>query len=1430
MPASDDNTNGPTDSAISSDHPFDLSNASFRGSDVPFGNDVYGADTDADDTDKRSEKDKEEELDEVGLDLEDELNAWDKNSFDMEGEEDASLSTNAGREEAIREGLYGLIEDKIRNGIFQHILAALAAIWDFLVKKCRGGTSEDDAAGMAMDVVDAVNPINPNNLATSQFGQSGAGGGGGTGGAGGGAGGGASSAGASSASASAGGASGAGAAQATAVVGQMATQAAVSAAGASTAAASTAAAASATIATTVATAVASASVASQVGVTIGVAAVTVAAVSTGMGVAPTSNTTTAVVKLDAFVPPTCSLSAELKQGIVELKIQGMPEDALPEHKDSLEGIFRDLYNNITGMCLDPFSRVLHSAELQVLFEADSTDGPEQAARRGMMQVVFATTKAASPGGEGGDQQDAVVLSIGQDVIQPYVETVEENEGTIMTPFISDELSSLSQCVSADEDEELSTDNDDLCQQLQQLIAAEDNGDGAAIDPDVLVACLQTPTVPACQEVLATAIDSISSNEQPSTESVAAGTEENGTEEGGSQDGPPSTESVSGNTEGGDSSFDTDSGTAQGSDGEDVTDTAGRDEDTSGSNPVGIGVSGNNAAGTEEDSSQVGGSVEPPSSESVSGNTEGGDSSFETNSGTGQGVEDFSGAAGGDADTSGSSPMANNDIDASGTEGGSQVGGSETGNGDVSGSSPTENGHGDDTAAMSDVPARPTDGFSSPMDDNTVGNAPASSVLAPNEGISGMGQSPSGSEGNSPDGIQSSPQVPSSQAGAPGGQGEMGLSGTSGLGPPAITGLGDNSPVATASHLHAPNAPASHPQDEATNAMPVNPGEMLTQLSPVGTGPSGSSESKSSGTSGLDNAAAMIVTQPANGPLNSPPSNPTVSSANAGEVPAPSLLSMPTKIIQSSGISALPPSPSQIYRGTLSPESSTSLMSFSSNTGYIPAAPQASNPLFVPVPLASVTLSPASSASLNAFSNEVAKEPTRPPVQTFPTSKEPTLSPTSQPTKTPTPQPTFQPTDEPTLQPTDEPTTEPTTEPTIQPTIELTQETTVPNTISPTTAPSIDTLLSPSAIPNTLIPTVTPGSPSVTPTTGIPTVTPGSPSISPTTESPTSSCAEALQLVAPVRPITRRQLQSSDSSVVAFSAQTTQISSESLFTTLVEINKFIEGFNKDLQGNLAVATGVSDAEISTPIPTVTPGSLSVTPTKPPTEPPTASPTGVSTGSPTPTPTVTPGSPSVTPTKPQTEPPTASPTGVPTYSPTTTPTVTPGSPSVTPTTKPRTEPPTASPIGVPTGSPTTIPTVTPGSPSVTPTTKPRTEPPTASPTGVPTGSPTPIPTVTPGSPSVTPTKPPTEPPTMIPSNQPSVSPSHTCNDPYVSVESNYYVSFSGDVTTLTDEELASAFSSGQGNCLLEVFLLHLLLQLHSSLVSMWGCKVTQLLQQQ
>ena len=38
--------------------------------------------------------------------------------------------------------------------------------------------------------------------------------------------------------------------------------------------------------------------------------------------------------------------------------------ALPTHKRSMELLFRDIYNTITGMCLDPFTRVLHEVELQ----------------------------------------------------------------------------------------------------------------------------------------------------------------------------------------------------------------------------------------------------------------------------------------------------------------------------------------------------------------------------------------------------------------------------------------------------------------------------------------------------------------------------------------------------------------------------------------------------------------------------------------------------------------------------------------------------------------------------------------------------------------------------------------------------------------------------------------------------------------------------------------------------------------------------------------------------------------------------------------------------------------------------------------------------------------------------------------------------------
>ena len=56
--------------------------------------------------------------------------------------------------------------------------------------------------------------------------------------------------------------------------------------------------------------------------------------------------------VDNFVPPTCGAEGNenaMKQGEVEIRIQGFPPSALTDRKLHLEKLFRDVYNEITGM-------------------------------------------------------------------------------------------------------------------------------------------------------------------------------------------------------------------------------------------------------------------------------------------------------------------------------------------------------------------------------------------------------------------------------------------------------------------------------------------------------------------------------------------------------------------------------------------------------------------------------------------------------------------------------------------------------------------------------------------------------------------------------------------------------------------------------------------------------------------------------------------------------------------------------------------------------------------------------------------------------------------------------------------------------------------------------------------------------------------------
>jgi len=79
----------------------------------------------------------------------------------------------------------------------------------------------------------------------------------------------------------------------------------------------------------------------------GVAAVSAAAISSG--IVTTTPAASNVTFVDQFVPPVCSASSLLKEGYFELKIQGFPPSAFPDRKRDVELLFRDIYNDITGM-------------------------------------------------------------------------------------------------------------------------------------------------------------------------------------------------------------------------------------------------------------------------------------------------------------------------------------------------------------------------------------------------------------------------------------------------------------------------------------------------------------------------------------------------------------------------------------------------------------------------------------------------------------------------------------------------------------------------------------------------------------------------------------------------------------------------------------------------------------------------------------------------------------------------------------------------------------------------------------------------------------------------------------------------------------------------------------------------------------------------
>ena len=83
----------------------------------------------------------------------------------------------------------------------------------------------------------------------------------------------------------------------------------------------------------------------------------------------TSKTTMAPSTTPTATPlPECALNLDQNEtGYVELRLQGMPTEedgTLPDNvKEELEELFREVYRNVSGLCLDPYNRVLEQATL-----------------------------------------------------------------------------------------------------------------------------------------------------------------------------------------------------------------------------------------------------------------------------------------------------------------------------------------------------------------------------------------------------------------------------------------------------------------------------------------------------------------------------------------------------------------------------------------------------------------------------------------------------------------------------------------------------------------------------------------------------------------------------------------------------------------------------------------------------------------------------------------------------------------------------------------------------------------------------------------------------------------------------------------------------------------------------------------------------------
>ena len=109
-----------------------------------------------------------------------------------------------------------------------------------------------------------------------------------------------------------------------------------------------------------------------------------------------------------------------------------------------------------------------------------------------LEIVYANTKSGSDT-DGSD--DTVVSVLGVEEIREYLEAVEENNGTIVTPFVSNELVAFEASVENCLDAEVAVDSD-FCDIVQSS------------NPQIVAQCLENSKTLECQELLPGLLDAL----------------------------------------------------------------------------------------------------------------------------------------------------------------------------------------------------------------------------------------------------------------------------------------------------------------------------------------------------------------------------------------------------------------------------------------------------------------------------------------------------------------------------------------------------------------------------------------------------------------------------------------------------------------------------------------------------------------------------------------------------------------------------------------------------------------------------------------------------------------------------------------------------------------------------------------------------------